>query len=94
MITNNTTTPGPPSKMAAPRLLKLPAPSIAAIPKNVRSLRVNTLFRPSPPCAPSLPSAIMLDISFRLNNDDISLGFDCFGYKWIMVDGSWFMVHG
>src|SRR4030095_14713782 len=64
----STTTPGPPLKTASPKLLKLPAPMMAAMPKNVRSFTVRTLFNP-PPCPSSLPSAKIDSIFFVLNNE-------------------------
>ena len=65
---NNTITPGPPLKTAPPKLLKLPAPKMAAIPKKVRSFTVSTLFK-LPPCDSSDPSETIFSILFVLNNE-------------------------
>ena len=46
VIINKTTTPGPPLNTAPPKLLKLPAPSMAAMPKKVKSLALSTRLRP------------------------------------------------
>jgi hypothetical protein len=43
---NKKITAGPPEKQAEPILLKLPAPMMAAIPKKVKSLTVNTRCNP------------------------------------------------
>ena len=69
-IINNTTTPGPPLKTAPPKLLKLPAPKIAAMPKKVKSLTVKTLFKPDEwPSSLLAESANILSIFFVLNKE-------------------------
>ena len=42
---NKKITAGPPSKLAFPMVLKIPAPTIAAIPKAVKSLTPKVLFK-------------------------------------------------
>ena len=60
---NKNTTAGPPEKQAEPILLKLPAPIMAAIPKKVKSLTVNTR------CKPALcpPSSVIAATDFLRN---------------------------
>jgi hypothetical protein len=68
-ITNRKTTPGPPLATAAPRLLKLPAPIMAAMPKKVRSRMVSTLLRLPEPCVSSPPSERIAEIFFVRNKE-------------------------
>jgi hypothetical protein len=78
---NKITTPGPPLKQASPKLLKLPAPMIAAIPKKVRSFTVSTLVNPPPPCPSAIPSAAsftILSMDFVRNKE---LAMLVYGFK-------------
>jgi hypothetical protein len=78
VIMNKKTTPGPPLKTAPPRLLKLPAPIIAAMPKKVRSLTFSTLFRPEPWVSPpkDCASLTILSMDFFLKKElNIIVGF-------------------
>jgi hypothetical protein len=67
-MTYKITTPGPPEKQAFPIALKVPPPMMAAIPKNVKSLTVSTLFKPE--CSPSPPCCKMVEVGFLLNKLD------------------------
>jgi hypothetical protein len=58
-------TAGPPSKLARPMVLKIPAPIIAAMPNEVKSLTPNILLSPDSPCEPSLCFKT-LEMDFRL----------------------------
>ena len=44
--TNNSETAGPPAALALPMVLKIPAPTIPAIPKKVKSRKVRFLTKP------------------------------------------------
>jgi hypothetical protein len=66
---NNKITPGPPLKIAPPKLLKLPAPNMAAMPKKVRSRALKTLFNAGPSWVESV-SCENDSIGLRLNKED------------------------